>query len=115
MPVNGVLPIVSVYDANANPVNAEVLLNGNETYLVQATGLSPGATYYLQVSAAPSPASAAGNYSLVADFGGVPADLQTFVSGTLSQPGEQDEYTLYVAQTQLFQFVLSTERGRDIH
>jgi Matrixin len=109
MPVNGVLPIVSVYDANANPVNAVVLLNGNETYLVQATGLVPGATYYLQVSAAPSPASATGNYSLVADFGGIPADLQTFVSGTLSQPGEQDEYTLYVAQTQLFQFVLSTD------
>jgi Matrixin len=108
LPVNGVLPIVSVYDANTNPVDAEVLLNGNGTYLVQATGLLPGATYYLRVSAAPSPAAAWGNYSLVADFGGVPADVQTFVGGTLAQPDNQNAYGLYVAQTQLFQFVLST-------
>jgi hypothetical protein len=108
MPVNGVLPIVSVFDASSNPVDAEVLLNGNYTYLVQATGLVPGATYYIQASAAPAPAAAAGNFSLVAEFGGVPADVQTFVSGTLSQPGNADEYTLYIAQTQLFQFVLST-------
>ena len=31
MPVNGVLPVVSVYDANANPVSSEILLNGNGT------------------------------------------------------------------------------------
>jgi Matrixin len=109
MPVNGVLPNVAVYDANANPVDAQVLLNGNDTYLVQAISLVPGATYYLQVSAAPAPAPATGNYSLVADFGGTPADLQTFVSGALSQAGSQDQYTLYIAQTQLFQFVLSTD------
>ncbi len=108
MPVNGVLPIVSVYDSNANPVPAQILLNGNGTYIVQATGLSPGATYYLRVSAAPPPAPAAGNYALVADFGGVPADLQTFMGGTLSQSDLQDEYSLYVAQTQWFQFVLGS-------
>ena len=42
MPINGVLPVVSVYDANANPVSSEILLNGNGTYVVQATGLTPG-------------------------------------------------------------------------
>ena len=67
--------------------SAQVLLNGNGTYIVQAIGLTPGATYYLQVSAAPPPAHAAGNYALVADFGGVPAEVQTFVAGTLSQVG----------------------------
>ena len=76
--------------------------------LVQATGLTPGATYYLRVSAAPAPAGTVGNYSLVADFAGVPAQVQTFVGGTLSPSDPQDEYTLYVAQTQLFQFVLSS-------
>src|SRR5262249_10186469 len=103
MPVNGIVPIVAFYDARANPVPTQVLLNGNGTYLVQATGLTPGATYYLRVSAAPPPAAAVGNYALVADFNGVPAQVQTFVSGTLGQSDPQAEYSLYVAQTQLFQ------------
>ncbi len=108
MPVNGIVPVVSFYDANTNPVPAQVLLNGNGTYLVQATGLNPGATYYLRVSAAPPPAAAAGNYALVADFTGVPAQVQSFVGGTLGPSDPQAAYALYVAQTQLFQFVLST-------
>ena len=108
MPINGVLPVVSVYDANANPVSSEVLLNGNGNYVVQATGLTPGETYYLRVSAAPAPAPAVGNYSLVASFGTVPAVVQTFAAGTLSASELEDQYTLYVAETQLFQFVLST-------
>ena len=94
MPVNGIVPIVSVYDANANPVTTQILLNGNGTYIVQATGLSPGATYYLRVSAAPASGPAAGNYSLVADFNGVPAQVQTFVGGTLSQSEPQDDVYL---------------------
>jgi Matrixin len=108
MPVNGVLPIVSVYDSKANLVPTQILLNGNGTYIVQATGLTPGATYYLRVSAAPAPSGAVGNYALVADFGGVFAELQTFMGGTLSQSDLQDEYSLYVAQTQWFQFVLAS-------
>ena len=108
MPVNGIVPVVSLYNAGTALVPAQVLLNGNGTYLVQATGLSPGATYYLRVSAAPSPAGNVGNYALVADFAGVPAQIQTFAGGTLGPSDPQDEYTLYVAQTQLFQFVLSS-------
>ncbi len=108
MPINGVLPVVSVFNAHTEPVSAEILLNGNGNYVVQATGLSAGATYYLRVSSAPAPARAVGNYSLVADFGDVPAVEQTFASGTLSASDVQDQYTLYVAETQLFQFVLST-------
>jgi hypothetical protein len=108
MPVNGIVPVVSIYDAHTSPVPAQVLLNGNGTYLVQATGLTPGASYYLQVSAAPPPAGAVGNYAMVADFGGVPVQLQTFVGGTLGQSDPENDYNLYVAQTQLFQFVLSS-------
>ena len=111
MPVNGIVPIVRFHDANRNPVSSEVLLNGNGTYIVQVTGLTPGATYYLRVSAAPPPARAAGNYAMVADFGGVPANVESFVDGTLPQSDLQDAYSLYVAQTQLFQFVLSTDAG----
>jgi hypothetical protein len=108
MPINGILPIVSVYDANTNPVSSEILLNGNGSYVVQATGLTPGETYYLQVSAAPAPAPSVGNFSLAASFGLPPAVEQTFVAGALSASELEDQYTLYVAESQLFQFVLST-------
>jgi hypothetical protein len=89
-------------------VGAGVLLNGNGSYVVQASGLAPGGTYYLEVSAGPASSPAAGNYSLEASFGLAPADVQTFVAGTLSASELDDEYTLYVAESQLFQFVLST-------
>lgn len=108
MPVNGVLPVVSIYDANANPVSSEVLLNGNGNYVIQASGITPGATYYLRASAAPAPSPAIGNYSLAATFGTTPAVVQTFAAGTLSASELEDQYELYVAETQLFQFVLST-------
>ena len=108
MPVNGVLPLVSVYDANANPVSSQILLNGNGSYIVQATGLTPGETYYLEVSPSPAPAPAVGDFSLAASFGLPQAVVQTFVAGTLSASELEDQYTLYVAQSQLFQFVLAT-------
>ena len=107
MAVNGVLPIVSVYDANTNLVAAEILLNGNGNYVIQTAGLNPGETYYLVVSAAPAPAGDVGNYSMVANFGAVAADLDQFVGGTLSQSDLADQYLLYIAQTQLMQFVLA--------
>jgi hypothetical protein len=43
----------------------------------------------------------------VVDFGGVAANLKTFAAGTLSAARPEDDYTLYVARSQLFQFVLS--------
>jgi predicted Zn-dependent protease len=107
MPINGVLPVASVYDANANPVSSKILLNGNGNYVIQATTLTPGATYYLKVSAAPPPSPAIGNFSLVATFGTVPAVVQTLAAGTLSASHLEDQYNLYIAETQLFQFVLS--------
>ena len=108
MPVNGILPVVSIYDTHASPVSSQILLNGNGSYVVQATGLTPGETYYLQVSAAPAPAPAVGNFSLAASFGLPPAVEQTFVTGTLSASELEEDYTLYVAESQLFQFILST-------
>jgi hypothetical protein len=111
MPVNGIVPIVAIDDAFGNPVSSQILLNGNGTYIVQAVGLTPGSLYDLRVSAAPAPAAAVGNYALVADFNGVPAQPQTFAAGSLSQSNSQDTYNLFVAQTQLFQFVLSADDG----
>jgi hypothetical protein len=111
MDVNGVLPVVSVYDANTNPVPVDGLLNGNGTYTIQAANVEPEASYYLKVG--PARPGDAGNYALVVHFGGITANLETFASGRLDNRHWQQGYTLYVARSQLFQFVLSAGRQGD--
>lgn len=105
---NGLVPAVSVFDAAEQYVPAQVLLNGNGTYTVQAAGLNPGADYFLVVGAPSRNSGAAGNYLLMADFGRTTAGLDELVAGTLDERRPQGEYSLYVGQSQLFQFLLST-------
>ena len=42
MPINGIVPVATIFDAYGNPVSTQILLNGNGTYIVQAAGLNPG-------------------------------------------------------------------------
>jgi predicted Zn-dependent protease len=108
MPANGMLPVASVYDQYGNLVSSVILLNGTGTYVIQATGLNPGEDYYVDVAPGPDPSPSSGNYAMTAAFGLAPAVVQSFATETLSATDLQDQYTLYVAQTQVFQFVLST-------
>ena len=108
MPVNGVLPVASIFDANANPVSSEILLNGNGNYVIQATGLTPGATYYLQVSAAPAPSPRDRQFLARGQLRHRRRRRADVRGGTLSASELENQYTLYVAESQLFQFVLST-------
>jgi hypothetical protein len=105
MPVNGVVPAVSVYDGGTNPVASNILLNGNGTYSVQATNLVPAANYYVKV--APAQPGQTGNYSLSISFGNVPASMPTITSKTVSTSRPQASDELYIGKSQLFQFVLS--------
>jgi hypothetical protein len=102
---NGVAPHVLVLDNHQNPLPVNILANGNGTYTVQAANVTSGANLFLNVSATPTP-NLAGNYSMVVDFGQTVANLKTFSSGTLSST-QSAGANLYIAQNQLFQFVLS--------
>jgi hypothetical protein len=105
--VHGVLPRVEILDASFNPVPAQVLVNGNGTFTIQATHLTPGATYYLRVGGSELEIEDGGNYSLVVDFH-APATLMTsFTAGNLSAATPQQANTLYVAESQLFLFAFS--------
>jgi hypothetical protein len=48
-----------------------------------------------------------GNYGLEVDFGSAKANLQSFASGSVSSSAHPNAYNLYVAHSQLFQFVLA--------
>jgi hypothetical protein len=97
---NGATPRVEVYDASLVRVPAEVLVNGNGTFTVQAAGAVPGRPYYLKVF---SP-TATGNYAADVTFGTAAADLRTLAAGTLGTPAN---YKLYIGQNQLLGTVLT--------
>lgn len=88
------------------PVATKVLLNGNGTYTVQATGLTPGTVYELRVSGGMS------TYGLTIDLGGRVAAVDDYTSGqlpaaTAAVPKPATTQTLYIAKPLLFQFILS--------
>jgi hypothetical protein len=102
---NGVAPSVLVVDNHQNPLKVNILANGNGTYTVQAASVPSGANLFLQIPATPT-TSLVGNYSMIVDFGHTVASLKTFSGGTLSST-QAAGAKLYIAQNQLFQFVLS--------
>ncbi len=103
---NGVAPRLLLFDRDMNPVAAQVLANGDGTYTIQAAGMKSGARYFVEVLAAPT-GQGAGNYALNVDFGHNPVSLENFAQGSLDATASATEYHLYVAQSQLFQFLLS--------
>jgi hypothetical protein len=93
-------PQVRLFNASGGERPVTVLVNGNGTYTVQATGLTTGETYELRV------AGAAGNYGLTIDLGGQAATVDDYSAGQLDA-GHFARQALYVAQPQLFQLQLS--------
>jgi hypothetical protein len=104
----GEAPQIDVFDQSQNLVSAQILANGNGTYTVQITGVVSGRDYYLSVHAKRD-GSGAGNYGLSADFGAQAATPTTFATGNLSAIQPTQQYNLYIAQSQLFQLLLSAQ------
>lgn len=103
---NGVVPWVTVFDDDLNPVSAQVLANGGGFYTIQVPSTKSGGNYFLSVQADPNAATTTGNYGMTVDFTNTPIQLTNFVGGALSSTGSA-QGAFYVAQNQLFDFVLS--------
>ena len=105
---NGTAAQVALVDNSGNLVPARILANGNGVYTIQAENLKSGGDYYLRVSAnSLNGQPQSGNYSLVASFGASAEQLTTFLASSVAAPGDVNTAVLYVAQDQLFQFLLS--------
>jgi len=103
---NGAAPKVAVFDSDGNPVSTTILANGDGLYTIQAVGFKSGGNLILRVAAAGNPARV-GNYGLDADFGGAAANPTTFATGTVSAAAPTRSAPLYIARSQLFQFLLA--------
>lgn len=114
MPLNGAHVHVALLDAAGNDLGAEVLANGNGVYTVQAQGLASHGVYYVKVTGMGAPAEhgsdmppVLGNYTLTAAFGTRAAEIETFAEGRFNRPFKPQSVMLYVAEDQLFHFLLA--------
>jgi hypothetical protein len=104
----GLLPTVQVFDANQNPVASQILVNDSGMFVIQIANATPGAVYYVEVSAAqPTGSHNVGNYFLGVDFGLQAVTLNTMAQGTLTASQPQDQGTLQIDESRLYHFVLS--------
>ncbi len=109
---SGVLPQVQVLDANQQPVAAQVLVNGEGGYTIQADALAPGQTYYLSSTPPTLGEGEDASFSLVADFSQTSALLPVLAAGSVTTTTSPPTTALYVALDQVFQFSLSaTDAG----
>ncbi len=104
------LPRVTVYDAQQNVVTAQTLVNENGAVVLQLTGVTPGASYYVVVSGATqSGTGSAGNYFVGVDFGSTAAQLTTFAGGQLNAQAPSGQGMLYVQRSAVYHWVLSAD------
>jgi hypothetical protein len=101
-------PGVSVFDRSGNPVAVSVLSNDVHSYLLQVTNVTPGARYYIKVSASPTPGAAlTGDYLLGVTFRTDSLALSQMDGGTLAASNNAVLRSMTVDQTQVTHLVLS--------
>lgn len=99
---NGIAFKPVLLDGNNQLVPTTIVANGNNTYTIQATGLAPKRNMFIRVA---SPGRT-GNYALDVQFVSAPAEMDTFLTGTVPNATSTLSGKLYVARTQLMNFVL---------
>ena len=97
-------PTATIYDANFNPVPAQILLNQKGEYVLQVTGAT-SSTYYVEVQAAnPNGGHATGAYYLGVQFGDNAVDLNTTPAHALTAANNTTDAEIVVADTRLIYF-----------
>ncbi|QEH32715.1 Matrixin [Aquisphaera giovannonii] len=109
--INGIMPAVSVYDADRNLIPALVLAHGDGTDTIQILDGQPDSDYFIRVSSDPTSGKAVGNYDVDVEYGHVPAAPTTFVDASLTRGSSPLSYRVVVVQPQLFDFLLSATGG----
>ncbi len=104
---------VTVYDANGQEVDANILSNEASGYVVQLLNPVANAKYYVSVShnAFAGDCQDKGTYRLGVNYTNTPIILQTIVDDTLSATDTVDVVSLQSTQAQLYHFVLSADTG----
>jgi hypothetical protein len=103
----GLIPAVTVEDANLNVLPARVLVNENGIVSVQFANVTPGATYFFKIQSAPSSSGSVGGYFLGVSFGAQAVPLSAVTTGALTPAAPEQDGTFTLEQSGLLHFVLS--------
>lgn len=108
--IGRLVPSIEVLTDQGVAVPTRVLVNGAGELLVEADTMGVVGDLIVRVAASTSAGPfTRGNYSLSAGFVESPATLSTFAAGSLVRTDSVSENTFYVAEPQLFHFVLAVE------
>jgi hypothetical protein len=107
--VNGLNPVIHVFDANQNPLPVQILGNTAGLYSIQISGAAPNSTFYIEVAAQnPQGNNNTGNYELGVKFSQTaPVVLAQLASNTMTSASETDTANLTMNQNGLFHFALN--------
>ncbi|MDC0936923.1 Ig-like domain-containing protein [Pirellulales bacterium] len=104
------VPSLSVFDSDGQPVPVSILANGGGDYIVQAVNIAPDSDYRIKIEANRSSGPFnSGNYNLAVVFGSQPTQLDPMSAGTVGGATTQNVHTLFVGQPQLFHFALQVD------
>ncbi len=107
---NGIVPDLQVLDQNGIALPTQIVVNGNGQYVVQLQNIPSRASYFLRLST--DTPGESGNYNLHVNFGNIPAERNTFPTGSLTAANRfTSEYAFYVARSQLFSFLLEASNS----
>jgi hypothetical protein len=99
---------IDLLDSSGKVVPSVVLMHAGGVETIQATGLTPGATYFLRISTSGGDDSEGGEQAvLVADFLQGPNIDPTIETNTLTAASPQATSMLFVARSQFFQIQLT--------
>ncbi len=106
-------PCLTVYDADGNTLNAQILSNDATSFVVQIQNPGANTKYFIEVSpdAFGAQGNLTGSYTLGVNFAGAPIVLQTLVNDSLTSTQYVETYALVSNQVQLYHFVLSVDTG----
>jgi predicted Zn-dependent protease len=104
-------PEIHLFDSKGNPLPIQVLDNTVGEYTIQASGMKPGCTYYLEVGSwNSSGANTSGNYVLASKFDASPQVAYSLIdSQKLTASSPTATGTLVMNQNQLYQFSLAAD------
>lgn len=108
----GLEPILKVFDSSGATVPVKIFANSDGDYLIQATDIQPGATYYLSVRADQSAPEghSQGAYILGVNFPSTPLAIKKLAENDVSSTTAgaiANVYTMEISHAQLTHFILS--------
>jgi hypothetical protein len=111
--VNGLNPVIHVYDVNANPLPVQVLGNMGGVYSIQIAGAAANSSYTIEVAGQnASGSNSTGNYELGVKFSqNAPVSLALLASSTLASSSSTQTDTLTMSGAGLFHFELAADNG----